>query len=821
MKGLCTYSLCISSLPNVQCLNLERFKLSNFSEIFQPKQLQVFCQRTATRHPEFTCEVYGFHERFRYLSFIYLQLTKCPVPDDPQDEVPTVPTVPRESQGTANQAPASGECDKDGEREDILKILDDAIANSPNPDHREDVETDSGTENQGVKSVVPSDSEQDKITVNPNIIEEPNTVEESAQSETEQVEVADDPSPAEESREESPKTDTLNNVPAEADDAAPENNNNNKKRDLVTKIMSTHRHRSTHPPNQQLILNGVPVAFPGNLMEQSEALRFIYRALTSYINELSTEAVIDIALLNPVNSSQGRASVVITFDTIQTRDRVLREGNEYVARFPNSKRYYFNEIPRRSGSRTREKDREDELDERRTKLTDKVCAKEDQKAKNVSAKAADKVRTKYKQLKTGTPTAVVRPQEADMTRLTSQATSTPITEANRENQLERLNSQVLEMLAMFRHSKTNVRQTELSGSEPLPGQEEAGFNDTTIPYQEDGREEALNQVEAQLRENALVSQIEARNKRIAKSSTAAKNDGDLRDTLRGNQGPSDLRNAILNQKQDVRQQMRPRAESSDLRNTHLIPIRDRRERTTSPLKFGTLANFYNPTPITATDNTVRQLAKRAADLDMKSKLREKVMDRLRASVRGTDQQRDESSDEGEAEHSETSEEGVEPGSALEDELTGVVYSENENTGSNQKPGPSGRRKACTPVRANRETTSEATISPIKFPTAQSTPRRSRSAARRDLREKLNSAPVSAKPKLISNKRPMSARLGKTKPYPWSVWLPGCTPMDPANPEDYDDGEDDEEIGRVTEDDVTTDEMEEEDFTNKNQNKEQE
>ena len=208
------------------------------------------------------------------------------------------------------------------------------------------------------------------------------------------------------------------------------------------------------------------------------------------------------------------------------------------------------------------------------------------------------------------------------------------------------------------------------------------------------------------------------------------------------------------------------------------------------------------------------MAKQAADLDMERKLREKVMDRLRAIVRGKDQQRDESSDEGEAANSDTSAEGVEPGSALEDEMTGVVYSENETTGSNQKPGPSGRRKACTPVRANRETTSEATISPIRFPTAQSTPRR-------DLREKLNSAPVSAKPKLISNKRPMSDRLGKTKTYPWAVWMPGCTPMDPANPEDYDDGEDDEEIGRVTEDDVTTDEMEEEDFTNKNQNKEQE
>ena len=68
---------------------------------------------------------------------------------------------------------------------------------------------------------------------------------------------------------------------------------------------------------------------------------------------------------------------------------------------------------------------------------------------------------------------------------------------------------------------------------------------------------------------------------------------------------------------------------------------------------------------------------------------------------------------------------------------------------------------------------------------------------------------------------MSDRLGKKITYPWAVWMPGCTPMDQANAEYHDDGEDDEEIGRVTEeDDVTTDEMDEEDYTNKNSNKKQ-
>merc|ERR1712008_176048 len=88
---------------------------------------------------------------------------------------------------------------------------------------------------------------------------------------------------------------------------------------------------------------------------------------------------------------------------------------------------------------------------------------------------------------------------------------------------------------------------------------------------------------------------------------------------------------------------------------------------------------------------VRQMAKESADLEIERKHREKAIERLRAIVRGDDQQRDESSDEGEADNSDTSAEGVEPGSALEEEMTGVVYSESETTDGVQKPGPSKER----------------------------------------------------------------------------------------------------------------------------------
>ena len=377
---------------------------------------------------------------------------------------------------------------------------------------------------------------------------------------------------------------------------------------------------------------------------------------------------------------------------------------------------------------------------------------------------------------------------------------------------------------MMRQDNSNVSQNEPTVPAPMTVQETAALNDTTIPYREDGREEArLNLLESQLRENALVSQIEKRIKRAATPSTpVANNDGDLRDSLRGTQRPTDLRNAVLNRNQDVRKQLKPRTENpSDLRNSHLNPIRDRKERSSGEKKFGTKENFYGHSPITATENNarqlakVRQMAKESAELEIERKRREEAIVRLRAIVRGDDQQqRDESSDEGEAENSDTSTEGVEPGSALEEEMTGVVYSESETADGNQKPGPS-------KVSSNREPISETTISPIRFPTAQSTPIRTRSgAAQLDLRERLNNVPVSSNPKLVRNKRPIFARLGKQIMYPEDVWQPGRSPTDQENAEYHGDAEgDDEETGRVTEeDDVTTDEMEDEDYTNKKSSK---
>ena len=122
------------------------------------------------------------------------------------DELGEVPTDPKEGRGTADPAPATVGCDSDSDKEDIIKILEDAIANSPNPARREDLETDSGTENHGIESVEPSGSEQEEVTVDPNIVEE--------------------------SKEELPETNTENDVPEETDKTVTENNNNDKEKDM-------------------------------------------------------------------------------------------------------------------------------------------------------------------------------------------------------------------------------------------------------------------------------------------------------------------------------------------------------------------------------------------------------------------------------------------------------------------------------------------------------------------------------------------------------------------------------------------------------------
>ena len=171
--------------------------------------------------------------------------------------------------------------------------------------------------------------------------------------------------------------------------------------------MPTNRPQSSNLPSQQLLLHKVPIRFPvpSNLMESMETLMFINDALISLIGDLPSDALIDATPLNQVDSHHARTAVVLTFDTEQTRNRVLRTARERKTdnTIPKEKNFYFTEMPRRSRER-HQTHTEDELQEMRNEAmrsreerpTGK--AKKSSKDKPKAVTLASKVKKKYSHL---------------------------------------------------------------------------------------------------------------------------------------------------------------------------------------------------------------------------------------------------------------------------------------------------------------------------------------------------------------------------------------------------------------------------------------
>merc|ERR1712086_717084 len=106
---------------------------------------------------------------------------------------------------------------------------------------------------------------------------------------------------------------------------------------------------------------------------------FINDALISLIIDLPPGAVIDATPLNRVDSTHARTAVVITFDSVQTRDLILRKAKEREAdnSIPKAQKYYFTEIPKRSHSRLQtHTDYEVQDMEERDKMRRKITARE-------------------------------------------------------------------------------------------------------------------------------------------------------------------------------------------------------------------------------------------------------------------------------------------------------------------------------------------------------------------------------------------------------------------------------------------------------------
>ena len=117
----------------------------------------------------------------------------------------------------------------------------------------------------------------------------------------------------------------------------------------------------------------------------------------------------------------------------------------------------------------------------------------------------------------------------------------------------------------------------------------------------------------------------------------------------------------------------------------------------------------------------------------------------------------------------------------EDELTNVLFSENENNVSTPLPGPSRARSDQTKIpgpstesKPQEEKLTKRKPSPIKYPGANertysgddvplnklTTPKRPRSLSKTDLRKKLAKVPVFSEPKLHNDKGPLQSRITK-------------------------------------------------------------
>ena len=173
----------------------------------------------------------------------------------------------------------------DQSQEDIIQILDDHIAVSPNPAQasseketdsgleepvtceREEKESDNEFENQEKDVVATSTSDQEEIIIDPITIE--TYSEEGVQTLARKMGDKDE-----------------KEVQGLQEEEASNEYNSNQEEEKVMLELPTNRLQSPHQPSQQLLLHKVPIRFPvpSNLMESIETLIFINDTLISLTN---------------------------------------------------------------------------------------------------------------------------------------------------------------------------------------------------------------------------------------------------------------------------------------------------------------------------------------------------------------------------------------------------------------------------------------------------------------------------------------------------------------------------------------------------------
>ena len=235
-----------------------------------------------------------------------------------------------------------------------------------------------------------------------------------------------------------------------------------------------------------------------------------------------------------------------------------------------------------------------------------------------------------------------------------------------------------------------------------------------------------------------------------------------------------------------------------------------------------IRNFIKPKRRTSSASPVQRTPREADSRDTREDVRTQVINKLRSSITGIKERREEESDTSET--SDSNEEGE-----VEDELTNVRYSEsdtptrtpisgplearlrgdsssgpkNQKKGQHSsrrekhsrepKPGPSGARKSrqtATTIKSESKKPKRI-ISPIKFPDKTPTkseeevplsklsPRVLTPPPKLDLREELNLRPASSKPKIDGGGGPIKYRISCDFPPRLEMQRQNDTPHIPA------------------------------------------
>ena len=155
------------------------------------------------------------------------------------------------------------------------------------------------------------------------------------------------------------------------------------------------------------------------------------------------------------------------------------------------------------------------------------------------------------------------------------------------------------------------------------------LENTTVPLQENHETTETDREECIKTEMELIHGIERFRRRVQNCSE------DLRNTMRGRPGPSDLRN----RDKDLRDTMRQKSSPADLRNARLNRdqdlrdlMRSRRRPSSVPPDLRTLREAINAEK--AIDYLEQSIIKRTKFLDTGIEERKKIIKRLQATVAG-------------------------------------------------------------------------------------------------------------------------------------------------------------------------------------------